>query len=172
MSCRSDRTHQNLDSGSRPARRTGCESRSAQGSAGAQETSGKARRAGGGAALGNTAKSVDQPRRDEAARAQRGNAFRLQRTEAGLLPRERVGLCRWAVVSKAAGVDVHLTQYEGGALRASFRGLQTCGSVWLCPCCGRRISEARRSELNQLLAWAREEGLRPVMVTLTLPAST
>jgi hypothetical protein len=124
----------------------------------------KAARSG---ALGNTAKSVDQPKRDVAARERRGKAFSLQRTAAKLLPQERVGLCKWAVVSKLAGVDVRLTTYESGAVCANFGGLQTCGSVWLCPCCGRRISETRRGELNQLLAWARQHGLRPVMVTLT-----
>ena len=70
-------------------------------------------------------------------------------------------------MSKSAGVDVNLTTYEGGATVANFGGLQTCGSVWLCPICGKRISETRRGELNQLLAWAREQGLRPVMLTLT-----
>lgn len=117
--------------------------------------------------LGNTAKSVDQISADRAARERRAVAFRLQRTAAAILPKERVGLCRWAVVSRQAGVDVHLTEYDGGAVRASYAGLQTCGSVWLCPCCGRRISETRRGELNALLAWARERGLIPIMVTLT-----
>ena len=117
--------------------------------------------------LGNTAKSVDQISADRAARERRAVAFRLQRTAAAILPKERVGLCRWAVVSRQAGVDVHLTEYDGGAVRASYAGLQTCGSVWLCPCCGRRISETRRGELNALLGWARERGLIPIMVTLT-----
>lgn len=117
--------------------------------------------------LGNTAKSVDQTSADSAARVRRAQAFRLQRTAAAILPKERVGLCRWAVVSRQAGVDVHLTSYDGGAIRASYAGLQTCGSVWLCPCCGRRISETRRGELNALLAWARECGLIPIMLTLT-----
>lgn len=120
-----------------------------------------------GGALGNTAKSVDQKSKGQAARERRGKAFSLQRTAAKLLPQERVGLCRWAVISKMAGVDVRLTTYESGAVCANFGGLQTCGSVWLCPCCGRRISETRRDELNQLLAWSRQQGLRPVMVTLT-----
>lgn len=123
--------------------------------------------AGGGAPLGNTAKSVDQIGADRAARERRAQAFRLQRTAAAILPDERVGLCRWAVVSRQAGVDVHLTEYDGGTVRASYAGLQTCGSVWLCPCCGRRISETRRGELNALLGWARERGLIPIMVTLT-----
>lgn len=136
------------------------------------------RQAGGVAPLGNTAKSVDQPvsaksdeqdqkRKAQLARHCRMAAFRLQRRAAKLLPDERVGLCRWAVQSREAGVDIMLTQYEGGAIRASYAGLQTCGSVWLCPCCGRRISETRRGELNEMLAWARAEGLQPVMITLT-----
>ena len=116
---------------------------------------------------GNTAKSVDQQAADRAARERRAVAFRLQRRAAAILPRERVGLCRYAVISRVAGVDIHLTEYDGGAVRAHYSGLQTCGSVWLCPCCGRRISEHRRGELNTALAWAREQGLQPVMVTLT-----
>lgn len=64
-------------------------------------------------------------------------------------------------------MGVELRAYEGGERRASFRGLQTCGSVWLCPVCSRRISERRRGELNAALAWARAEGLWPVMLTLT-----
>lgn len=128
---------------------------------------GEARQGRGKAPLGKAAKSVDQKARNEAAKAQRSKAFELQRTAAKLLPEERVGQCRWAVISKAAGVDVHLTKYDGGAIRASFSGLQTCGSVWLCPCCTRRISETRRGELNALLAWSREQGLRPIMLTLT-----
>lgn len=125
------------------------------------------------AALGNTAKSVDQidgekeEEKREGWKKKRATAFRLQRRAAALLPKERVGLCKWAVVSKVEGVKVHLTKYKSGAERASYEGLQTCGSVWLCPCCGQRISETRRGELNDLLAWAREQGLRPVMLTLT-----
>ena len=113
--------------------------------------------------LGNTAKSVDQT----PARERRRKLFRLQRQAAKLLPEQRVSKCKWAVVSKTAGVDVCMTTYERGVERASFAGLQTCGSVWHCPVCAQRISEVRRGELNQLLAWARARGLQPVMVTLT-----
>ena len=56
-------------------------------------------------------------------------------------------------------------QHAGG--RARFSGLQTCGSVWACPCCSGTVSEQRRRELNALLAWARKQGLHPVMLTLT-----
>lgn len=117
---------------------------------------------GGGAALGINAKSVDQTGAEKLRRAVRIERFQLQRTAAALLPGERVGKCRWLVQSRAAGVEV--MQIEG---RAFYAGLQTCGSVWACPCCGAKISEVRRGELNALLAWARERELVPVMLTLT-----
>lgn len=115
-----------------------------------------------GGALGITAKSV----RHSGDRARR---FRWQRHAAKLLGGQgRVGLCRWSVVSKQKGVDVVETLYAStGEVRAHFEGVQTCGSVWSCPCCGARISETRRGELNHLLAWARGQGLAVSMITLT-----
>jgi len=121
----------------------------------------------GEAALGNTAKSVDRYQVEKRRKETRKQRFALTSTAGQLLPKERVRLCKWAVVSKSAGVDINLTTYEGGATVAHFGGLQTCGSVWHCPICGKRISETRRGELNDLLSWARERGLRPVMLTLT-----
>lgn len=112
-------------------------------------------RAGAGgrpAALGSIAKSVHTRRA----------RFRLQRVAGRLLPEERVARCLWTVVSNCSGVVVLLR--EG---RARFNGLQTCGSVWACPVCAARVAESRRLELNAALAWARERGLVPVMLTLT-----
>lgn len=111
--------------------------------------------------LGITAKSVGHSQ----GRARR---FRHQRHAARLLAgKGRVGLCRWSVISKSAGVDVVTSRYSSGEVRGHFEGVQTCGSVWLCPCCSARISEVRRGELNQLLAWARKTGHVVRMVTLT-----
>jgi hypothetical protein len=115
------------------------------------------------ARLETTAKSVGQ------ISAGRSDRFRWQRHAAGLLGgRHRVGLCRWSVVSKSAGVDVVSTSYPG-ANRSSvhYEGLQTCGSVWACPCCSSRISETRREEMGHLLSWARARGYFVRMVTLT-----
>lgn len=120
-------------------------------------------RAGGRAvgALETTAKSVGQNRG-------RSDRFRWQRHAAGLLGgQHRVGLCRWSVVSKEAGVDMVSSSYGEGPDRVHFEGLQTCGSVWACPCCSARISETRREEMGRLLAWARAEGYHVRMVTLT-----
>lgn len=113
-------------------------------------------------ALGTTAKSV---RHSEG----RSDRFRHQRHAAKLLGgKARVGLCRWSVVSKSAGVDMVASSYgDGQSDRVHYEGLQTCGSVWSCPCCGARISETRRDEMNRLLSWARSQGYRVMMLTLT-----
>lgn len=112
--------------------------------------------------LETTAKSV---RHSEG----RSDRFRHQRHAAKLLGgKARVGLCRWSVVSKSAGVDMVASSYgDGQGDRVHYEGLQTCGSVWVCPCCGARISETRRDEMNQLLKWARSQGHRVMMLTLT-----
>ena len=119
---------------------------------------------GGAAALDRVTKSVDQIGASARSRELRNARFRWQRGAAKLLNYEhRVGLCRWALIARNAGPTVEMT--EG---RASFSGVQVCGSVWVCPCCSARISEVRRGELNRLLAAGRAAGgVVPVMVTLT-----
>lgn len=52
---------------------------------------------------------------------------------------------------------------------AFFRGLVACGSVWACPVCAAKVQERRREEIAKGFAWAYENGLQPVMVTLTAP---
>lgn len=117
--------------------------------------------------LGILAKSVDQIDAENRKKASKRRAFRLeryvlQRQAARLVPAERVSKCRWTFQSNARGVDV---MRAGGS--AFYQGLQTCGSPWLCPVCSSKISEVRRSELNDALAWARAVGVIPVMLTLT-----
>ena len=126
----------------------------------------RACRDGRGAALDTTAKTVG---RSDAHRAGRAARFRQQRHAVALLKGTgigRVGTCRWAVVSRPPALTWRST-YGDGSERAHYQGLQTCGSVWLCPCCSARISETRRGELNALLAWARSEGHQVFMGTFT-----
>lgn len=93
--------------------------------------------------------------------ARRADRFALQRTAASLTPELRVAHCLWTPV--AVSVDV-LRRGDD----ARFGGVQTCGSVWSCPCCSARISEVRRRELRELRAWVGQRpGLKLVMVTLT-----
>lgn len=124
------------------------------------------------APLGNTGKSVDRfsdekrSQDDEKVnryRELRGERLQLQRRSAAILKRWPVVTCKWAF--QRDGSHVGVMKNAGG--QAFFNGLQTCGSVWTCPICSGKISEIRRSELNAALAWAREAGHVPVMLTLT-----
>ena len=124
--------------------------------------------------LGKTAKSVGRSRQKAGRQhwqSKRMDRLRHQRHAAMLLDwEERVGLCKYCVSSIEEGVKVRLSTYGKGknaTTRASFEGLQTCGSVWHCPMCAARVSETRRGELNQMLAWAREQGHAPFLITLT-----
>lgn len=123
---------------------------------------GEAAGRGANAPLETTAKSVGQS-------DGRSDRFRWQRHASGLLGGgHRVRSCRWSVVSKEAGVDLVETSYRSNSQsRVHYEGLQTCGSVWACPCCSARISETRREEMSTLLGWARSNGYFVKMVTLT-----
>lgn len=94
--------------------------------------------------------------------ARRSERMELQRTAARLTPNLRVAHCLWT----PTGQTVELLRRQADA---RFQGVQTCGSVWNCPCCSARISEVRRGELRQLEEWAGspKRGLRLVMMTLT-----
>lgn len=119
--------------------------------------------------LGNTAKTVDGFREENGRKLRRKARFSHQRHAASLLGSfSRVRHCGWTLISRSAGVDLVCSTYgQDGQKRAHFEGTQTCGSVWVCPCCSARISETRRGELNRLLVWAREQGHCVQMVTLT-----
>lgn len=94
--------------------------------------------------------------------ARRSDRFELQRGAAALTPNLRVAHCLWT----PTGNQVDLLKRQNDA---RFNGVQTCGSVWSCPCCSARISEVRRQELRQLEEWAGSprRNLRLVMMTLT-----
>ena len=123
--------------------------------------------------LGNNPKSVDSRERETQRLQARRELYADLRT-AGLTLRNAtppgqnlpaVSKCRWCQV--AGVVELRLTEVEGGGRRAAYRGVKVCGNLWGCPVCGARISQTRRAEMNRLLAWARSEGLVPVMLTLT-----
>jgi hypothetical protein len=52
---------------------------------------------------------------------------------------------------------------------ASYGGLQTCGSVWVCPVCNAKISERRRAELLSAMAMHKAQGGAVYLLTLTTP---
>jgi len=54
-------------------------------------------------------------------------------------------------------------------MRAYFRNITACGSVWDCPICSAKILEIRRQEIAQGVGWAYSEGFKVVLVSLTTP---
>lgn len=52
---------------------------------------------------------------------------------------------------------------------ARLAGVGTCGSVWSCPVCAAKITEARRAELMEGMARAQALEYRPFLLTLTTP---
>lgn len=117
-----------------------------------------------GAVLVILAKTPDAPPSQTPSEPEttRARLFSNQRLAARILGRERVGKCHWSLADLSTQVAV-----KRRAGRARFEGLQTCGSVWMCPVCSSRISEVRRVELNKALAQARVLGLGIAMITLT-----
>lgn len=99
---------------------------------------------------------------DQSVRDSRRNAYRLQALAGGLASSQRVASCH-RLPTGPAGVDVRLAP-DG---RAYLGGIQTCGSVWMCPVCAKKITEARRSDLQQLSEFTRAGGGQLLMMTLT-----
>ena len=71
-----------------------------------------------------------------------------------------------AVRYKGAEVGVHKSKEYG---TASYSGLQTCGSVWVCPVCAAKISERRRVELVSAIDQHKKNGGEVLLLTLTNP---
>lgn len=75
----------------------------------------------------------------------------------------RVVQCLWC---RAAQVEVMKSAEHG---RAHYKGLQTCGSVWVCPCCASKVEERRRQQIEQVFTWADSEKLDSSLHTNTFP---
>ncbi|NIB45237.1 hypothetical protein HBA55_37040 [Pseudomaricurvus alkylphenolicus] len=54
-------------------------------------------------------------------------------------------------------------------LKAFYRNVTSCGSVWDCPVCSVKIMEKRRQEISQGVSWAYSSGFKVVMVSFTTP---
>jgi hypothetical protein len=75
------------------------------------------------------------------------------------LPRVRkCGRCK-----RAAKVGVRSTNQSAG-----YSGLVSCGSIWVCPVCSRKIAAKRAVEVGHVVAAAVSEGLTVVLLTKTL----
>lgn len=119
--------------------------------------------------LGITAKSLHRPQNQGLSTGQKLN-FRLQRTAQSLLfakgAEKQHRTCWCCRTVQGDGVAVK-RRADGGGARLS--GVGTCGSVWACPVCAAKITEARRAELMEGMARAKALGYSPFLLTLTTP---
>lgn len=134
------------------------------------------------ALLGTYAKSITPPPASEGAKAliafNLAERYRLlaHARHEFLVAGRRAGLeyphnyCRTAkckyVQYGSEYVGVYVAPEFGSAF---YSGLVTCGSVWACPVCAAKVQQRRRCEVSKAIDWAHENGLQPVMVTLTFP---
>jgi hypothetical protein len=77
---------------------------------------------------------------------------------------ERVRKCR-RVRTGSGAVEI---RHRPADARAHFAGLQTCGSVWSCPCCSERILAGRADELLRAIATHTATGGDVLLLTLTM----
>ena len=82
--------------------------------------------------------------------------------ETGGVRLSKCGYCAFT-----AQVTLNANTHADETVSGSIGGVISCGNVWACPVCSRRISAQRADELNALLAWARSEGHAVAMVTTT-----
>lgn len=111
----------------------------------------------------SVARSGNADERRRAARADR-HAARAMLGDASSL--SRVRLCGKRSTGPA-GVTVVATG-SGEGRRSGFSGLQSCGSVWACPCCSAKVLAKRQDEITRALAGWTASGGRVVMLTLTM----
>jgi len=102
------------------------------------------------------------PLSGEAIAEVRRKRWRLQTVASKLLPDMRVANCYRRVRDGGSMVEI---RYNSSNKRAFYHGLMTCGSVWTCPVCSAKITEARRVELTQAVE---EWSGTLFMVTITL----
>ena len=97
--------------------------------------------------------------------AGRVKRFIFQSVVRKLLPESRTNNCL-RVRQGSKQIQVHKSVQHG---TASYSGLQTCGSVWVCPVCAAKIAERRRAEIIAAMAAHNAAGGCVNMLTLTAP---
>src|SRR5690606_4995850 len=64
----------------------------------------------------------------------------------------RTRLCHAVRNRNADSITLNISRENSPLRTASLGGVQTCGSVWSCPVCARRIAVQRGDEIKQALA--------------------
>ena len=102
----------------------------------------------------------------DASQDNRINNFKLRDVAGSIMNDQRV--CKCGKVPTASKVKVNRHKDSS---KAHYSGLQTCGSVWVCPVCASKTSEKRRLELsNGTDQWIKMGG-EILLVTFTFPHS-
>ena len=91
--------------------------------------------------------------------------FALQSVARSILPKSRTAKC---LRIRAHNSDVQVWRSKAHGT-ASYGGLQTCGSVWVCPVCNSKIAERRRQELLSAMKMHSDAGAAVYLLTLTTP---
>ncbi len=91
--------------------------------------------------------------------------YMLQAVVRGLLPHRRVVKC---LRHKIPGKKVVEVRYSTERQSPGLGNVQVCGSPWICPPCASNVSEVKRSELEQCLAWARAAGFEVWLLSYTV----
>ena len=94
--------------------------------------------------------------------------FAMQSEARRLLPMHRVGQCLRAIVPDRKLVEIWLSSRKN---KAHYRGLRTCGCVWVCPVCASRISEERRIEIGKVRKYYESNGYTTSMCLFTMSHS-
>lgn len=108
--------------------------------------------------LGSNTKFATPPTRHQASRARKYGLQGVARELVGSW--HRVSSCMRARVDGSKHVEVWHSHEH-----AHYSNLQVCGSVWVCPVCGAKITETRREELTRAIVQNPE--LTPILITLT-----
>lgn len=90
--------------------------------------------------------------------------YALRRSIASILKDDSLRVCSCGS-SRAVAVDI-LTGDEGSPF---FAGIETCGSVWVCPVCAGKIMRKRAEEITTAINMHEDAGGQVYMLTLTAP---
>jgi hypothetical protein len=103
----------------------------------------------------------------ERSRDRRAEAYDARRELWSLSKLARVRSCGRSAVTGDGSVAVRVTE-TGGRRVAGFAGLATCGSVWACPVCARKIAAERQADLEQACTEWERLGGSLALLTLTV----
>ncbi len=89
--------------------------------------------------------------------------YRLRRVSGRLLKQERVNRCGYRPFGQ--NVSIMASTVHSGM---HYAGIETCGSVWVCPVCAGRVAERRRIEAEEIIQAHRSTGGAVYMATFTV----